>query len=121
MNRRTRSIPNPADSFHRYLKPGALARLRDSRITATSYRFHNIPSFSAPLPASPSGNQLQIQASPRFSGRVSGPRCPQRKKLVAARSVCYFMPSSPLLVAPPVDETSDSVAVELFGTDIAAH
>ncbi|CAM8888041.1 unnamed protein product [Rhodiola kirilowii] len=122
MHRRTRSIPSSAESFNRYLKPGALARIRDSRITARSQRVHTVSSFhrplssSPPVPASPSAINQQIDASPCLSGRVYGPRFPQRKKLVAARSLCYFIPPSPVAV-----EAGDSAAVDVFGTDIAAH
>ncbi|CAM8950396.1 unnamed protein product [Rhodiola kirilowii] len=53
MHRRTISIPISAESFNRYLKPGALARIRDSQITARSYRVHTVPSFHCPLSSSP--------------------------------------------------------------------
>ncbi|CAM8938296.1 unnamed protein product [Rhodiola kirilowii] len=94
MHRRTRSIPISTESFNLYLKPGALARIRDSRITARSHRVHIVPSFhrplssSTPVPASPSAINQQIDASPYLSDMMYGPRFPQRKKLVAARSLC---------------------------------
>ncbi|CAM8968525.1 unnamed protein product [Rhodiola kirilowii] len=73
MHRRTRSIPISAELFNRYLKPGALARIRNSRITARSHRVHNVPSFhhplssSTPVPASPSDINQQIDELLAFS------------------------------------------------------
>ncbi|CAM8925943.1 unnamed protein product [Rhodiola kirilowii] len=102
MHRRTRSIPISAESFNRYLKPDALARIRDSRIIARSHRVHTVPSFHRPLssstlvPASPSAicHQSTNRRISLLSGRMYGPRFPQRKKLIAARSLCYLQITS---------------------------
>ncbi|KAG4961094.1 hypothetical protein AAZX31_13G291000 [Glycine max] len=109
MNRRTRpSIPHP---FHKYLKPGALARIRDSRISARSHRLnsllrHQISLHRPPSPSPlPDSNQPQATATaadtgfPFFLARIYGPRCPQRKKLMAAKSI-LFVPVNPAADSP---------------------
>ncbi|KAK9286028.1 hypothetical protein L1049_025231 [Liquidambar formosana] len=132
MNRRARtlhrSFPTRNEGFNRYLKPGALARLRDSRISARSFRFdshsqislYRSPSPSSPPSLSPTNSQPQvamIDGFPCFAGRIYGPRCPQRKKLVATKSV-FFLSSSP---ASPVSDSPDSI-IDVFNTDIlVAH
>jgi hypothetical protein len=138
MNRRLRgstnsfsSSPNRNEPFHRYLKPGALAQIRDSRISARTHRvnsFHSLyASFQISLhratpPSSPSSNaggQQQppvngIDGVPCFAGRIYGPRCPQRKRLAAAKSVLFLSPS-------PVPDSPDPV-VDAFSNDIlVAH
>ncbi|TQD88655.1 hypothetical protein C1H46_025787 [Malus baccata] len=56
-----------------------------------------------------------MEGFPCFSGRIYGPRCPQRKKLAASKSVMFLNPSS------PVHDPPDPI-IELFSTDIlAAH
>ncbi|XP_010929868.1 uncharacterized protein [Elaeis guineensis] len=129
MNRRLRS-PNAKASpskiearFHRYLRPGALARLRDSRISARSPRSTlkiPIPRLSPPSSPQTTTNAAaaaaaQMDGSPCFAVRSHGPRFPQRKKLVAAKSI-FFIPSS-----PSGPELSDAV-VDVFNSDlIVAH
>ncbi|KAJ1389241.1 hypothetical protein SESBI_16120 [Sesbania bispinosa] len=115
MNRRTRSaIPH---HFHKYLKPGALARIRDSRISARSHRFLNslsqIPLYRPPSPPPSSADQPQVNAGdafPFFVAGIYGPRCPQRKKLVAAKSV-FFIPVNPSADSP-------DLVIDSFGSDI---
>ncbi|KAF8409567.1 hypothetical protein HHK36_005645 [Tetracentron sinense] len=132
MNLRVRSLcRSPAkrdEGFHRYLKPGALAQLRDSRISARSqrpdlqtqislYRVTELLSAS-----SSSSNSIQTQIAtidsfPCFAGRICGPRFPQRKKLVAAKSF-FFLNSSP---SSPVSESPDSL-MDVLNTDLlVAH
>ncbi|CAL9145381.1 uncharacterized protein LOC135618398 [Musa acuminata AAA Group] len=123
MNRRIRS-PNPSPSssrieerLHRFLKPGALARLRDSRISnARSPRSAALPRLSPPSSPSPGPSPpaaAQIEGLlPCFAARTRGPRFVQRKKLAAAKSFIYA-PSSPELPDPFFDA---------FGVDlVAAH
>ncbi|XP_062106111.1 uncharacterized protein LOC133817578 [Humulus lupulus] len=126
MNRRTRSLhrssPSQAEPFLKYLKPGALAQIRDSRISARSHRFLSIAQIRPSPPSSPSSTPVQspviaMDGFPCFSGRMFGPRCPQRKKLVASKSVLFPSqnPSSPVLdVADPIIDVFSS-------SDIAAH
>ncbi|KAH9331756.1 hypothetical protein KI387_003864, partial [Taxus chinensis] len=86
----------------KYLKPGALAQMRDAKRSARS-----VPSSC--LPAA-QGNrtrdlintdQEEVERVPCFSNRTFGPAYPQRKKLLAQKNV--------LLVAAqyPTDEEMD--------------
>ncbi|RWR88463.1 hypothetical protein CKAN_01747400 [Cinnamomum micranthum f. kanehirae] len=96
MNRRVRS-PIKASSkreerlrLQKYLKPGALAQLRDSRMhSRTLKRDLQIP--ISPSSASPATDLLAhiaaIDGLPFLAARIYGPRFPQRKKLVAVKSV----------------------------------
>ncbi|EXC01251.1 hypothetical protein L484_002813 [Morus notabilis] len=126
MNRRTRAVhrssPSRTEPFLKYLKPGALARIRDSRISARSHRAIALSQIRLSPPSSPpppTPGQLPVSVMdvfPCFSPRFYGPRCPQRKKLVASKSVLFpsQTPSSPVLDAP------DPI-IDVFGSDIAAH
>ncbi|GMN61736.1 hypothetical protein TIFTF001_030828 [Ficus carica] len=107
--------------FLKYLKPGALAQIRDSRISARSHRAIALSQIRSSPPSSPPSTPVQTPVGstdgfPCFSGRVYGPRCPQRKKLVASKSVLFSSqtPSSPVLDAP------DPI-IDVFGSDIVAH
>lgn len=105
MNRRTRRQSPAQDSpaYLRFLKPGALAKLRDSRISARAQRVDAKPTqISSPVRSSspPTATQAQIgnvdgpPSSPLFAGRIYGPRCPQRKKLVAVKALYFTGPST---------------------------
>ncbi|XP_015945186.1 uncharacterized protein LOC107470309 [Arachis duranensis] len=127
MNRRVRtSIPQHHHSFHKYLKPGALARIRDLRIiSARSHRIGSIcrihlrrtspPSSPLHAPRDTATAQPQANAAdsldgfPVFVARIYGPRCPQRKKLMAAKSV-MFAPVSPAADSP-------DLVIDSFGSD----
>ncbi|PWZ38009.1 hypothetical protein Zm00014a_028767 [Zea mays] len=88
----------------RFLRPGALARLRDARLRRGS-RAARLPPPSSPAPAPASssspppaaGDGEGIVAVPYFTpaSRLLAPRCPQRKKLAAAKSVVLFAPPPP--------------------------
>ncbi|AES67235.2 hypothetical protein MtrunA17_Chr2g0322621 [Medicago truncatula] len=121
MKQRTRpTLPN---HFHKFLKPGTLARLRDSKITARSHRLNSLSQISiyrppASPPPPPPSDQPQTTAVsadgfPSFFSGIYGPRCPQRKKLVAAKSV-FFVPGSPAAA------DSADLGLESFGGDIIA-
>ncbi|XP_076941513.1 uncharacterized protein LOC143611105 [Bidens hawaiensis] len=112
MNRRIRTqyaaVKFDNNNYLRYLKPGALAQLRDSKINARSHI--RSPDYQICLhrvtPSSPSrmfnaaggGAQQQQEVAggltvsdgelPFVSVRFSAPRCLQRKKLMAVRSMC---------------------------------
>ncbi|KAL6873795.1 hypothetical protein ACP4OV_013877 [Aristida adscensionis] len=111
MDRRLRSPPRPraaaapraADrlraSPHRFLRPGALARLRDSRIVARSLRRSaaaRVPP-SPPRPASPAA-AVVVGADDAVVAHFLGVaprgamRYPLRKKLAAARAVVFLPP-----------------------------
>ena len=89
------------EGFHRYLKPGALAQLRDSRIVARCQR-HDLETYfqlvlhtTTPSPSSSPniGNNNMPNPSdfvPCFTSRNNyHPRCLQRKKLVAVTPVLH--------------------------------
>ncbi|KAL6603167.1 hypothetical protein ACP70R_043528 [Stipagrostis hirtigluma subsp. patula] len=87
-------------SPHRFLRPGALARLRDSRIIARSLRSAaRAPCFpppSSPRPASPAVVAAAADGGgvPHFVVAARGPmRYPLRKRLAAARSVAFLPPT----------------------------
>ncbi|KAK3184371.1 hypothetical protein Dsin_031657 [Dipteronia sinensis] len=119
-----------SEPFLKYLKPGALARLRDSKIIARSQRVKSIPQISShrmsPPSSPPSSSDGQPQVNvpdgfPFFSGRVCGygPRFPQRKKLVAAKAVMFFSSAQ----SGPVSDLPDPV-IDVFSSDsniVAAH
>ncbi|KAF8024025.1 hypothetical protein BT93_F1279 [Corymbia citriodora subsp. variegata] len=81
---------------HRYLKPGALARLRDSRISSRYHRPDPLSRSHAPRSdpsrARDQAAPLQISGTdptpPQLlsSSTGCGPRCLTRKRLVAHRS-----------------------------------
>ncbi|CAO2043786.1 unnamed protein product [Urochloa humidicola] len=105
----TRSPPAAAAAgdHHRFLRPGALARLRDARLRRAS---RHTPPPSPPAPASPASSSSPppppavgdgdggAAAAPYFvpvSRRLLAPRFPQRKKLAAAKYAVLFAPPSP--------------------------
>ncbi|KAI3675262.1 hypothetical protein L1987_84850 [Smallanthus sonchifolius] len=112
MNRRLRNRSAAVDGYLRYLKPGTLAQLRDRKINARTHYRSSVSQIylSRAPPLSPasfspsrspnadaSGQQEEAVGptavsdgeSPCFSVRFYGPRCPHRKKLMAARSMFY--------------------------------
>lgn len=104
----------------RFLRPGALARLRDSKINArspksvTQFAVYRFPLAASPVPIAPrlppDGEDGEVIRF--FASRPSGPRKLQRKKLAAAKYV-FFSPPSP--------DPSDSV-LDVFGVDlVVAH
>ncbi|KAH7662066.1 hypothetical protein IHE45_15G106700 [Dioscorea alata] len=105
------------DRLHRFLRPGALARLRDSRISARSPRSSSKAQLLLPClpPSSPSPSPDQIDGFPCFYVRVSGPRRPQRKRLAASKSI-FFVASSPTNPSSP--EPSDQVLDFISGADL---
>ncbi|XP_068667789.1 uncharacterized protein [Aristolochia californica] len=120
MNRRVRSpcrstfSTKREDRLHRYLKPGALAQLRDSKVSA---RFQK-PRLQIPVSfvqslasdSAPASAQIhQIDGFPCFSAAMYGPRFPQRKKLVAAKSM--FVVTSPVVPDPIIDMFNSDLLV----------
>ncbi|XP_019158850.1 PREDICTED: uncharacterized protein LOC109155685 [Ipomoea nil] len=123
MHRRTsrKSDAAAAASYLRYLKPGALAQLRDSRISARTHRvFASQLQISSPLrsPSSPA-HVVPVDGFPCSPVRIRGPRCPQRKKLVAAKAMFFSVPGP----SSPVSQPHESV-VDLFSNSesvLVAH
>ncbi|KAK4751597.1 hypothetical protein SAY87_005079 [Trapa incisa] len=76
-------------SHHRYLKPGALAQLRDSRIGTRSSKLSVSNSLSqlAVSPSRPHVAAASMDLVPQFISYSFGPRHLKRKKLIATRSV----------------------------------
>ncbi|KAB2088399.1 hypothetical protein ERO13_A04G144600v2 [Gossypium hirsutum] len=113
MDLRCRSFPRHSltrsEPFLKYLKPGALARLRDSRISARSHRLS--PVFQISLPAPPSNDvrsfSVAVDSFPCFvaTRRAYGPKCLQRKKLSAGKGMIFLnsTPSALDLLDPAVD------------------
>ncbi|XP_061348770.1 uncharacterized protein LOC133294131 [Gastrolobium bilobum] len=93
MKRRTKR--NQSHPFHKYRTLGALAQIRASQIIA---RYHRVNlsrrlalHHSQPHPLS-NEDQPQINASDDFPYCVEtiyAPRCPQRKKVIAPKSVLF--------------------------------
>ncbi|PWA93380.1 hypothetical protein CTI12_AA070410 [Artemisia annua] len=86
-----RRIRHPSTTTYlRYLKPGALAQLRDSKIKTITHQIYLNRSISSPV-RSPASTQQEedVNRSPGFTVRYNGPRCLQRKKLLALRSICF--------------------------------
>ncbi|KAF0935843.1 hypothetical protein E2562_036365 [Oryza meyeriana var. granulata] len=127
MDRRLhRSAPREEERLHRFLRPGALARLRDSRIVARSLRSaaaaatRLLPTSLPPALPSPPLVSEQQSGTPHFLGPVRGlggaGRYPLRRRLCAARSVVFLPPSSPpaaeafLGAFPPPPPPPDLVA-----------
>ncbi|XP_066375426.1 uncharacterized protein [Miscanthus floridulus] len=86
-------------SPHRFLRPGALARLRDSRVLARSLRCAArarppLPPPSSSPPRSPAPPAAAAwDGVPCFLGPAArGMRYPLRKKLAAARAVVFLPP-----------------------------
>jgi hypothetical protein len=105
--RKPRSPSTAAAGDHlRFLRPGALARLRDARLRRRSRASRLPPSSSPELEAEPTspppaaaGDGEGGMFEPYFvpTSRILTPRCLQRKKLTAAKSVVLFSP--PLLTS----------------------
>ncbi|CAN6177096.1 unnamed protein product [Urochloa humidicola] len=85
-------------SPHRFLRPGALARLRDSKVLARSLRCAARAPLPPPSSSSPPRSPAPAAAAagdgvPCFLGPVArGMRYPLRKKLAAARGVVFLPP-----------------------------
>ncbi|GAV66976.1 hypothetical protein CFOL_v3_10485 [Cephalotus follicularis] len=130
MNHRIRFLrrqsPTKPEPYLKYLKPGALARLRDSRISARSHRLNSLLQISlahrSSPPSSPPSNDGQtlvnaFDAFPCFAARVYGPRCPQRKKLLAAKAGMFFNSTQ----TGHASASPDPI-IDLFSSDIlVAH
>ncbi|GFP91982.1 hypothetical protein PHJA_001342300 [Phtheirospermum japonicum] len=89
---RSPSPPPSTPSFYTYLKPGALAQLRYSKMTARSKKISaqtllalcQLESTAGSAFSQTHSTGLAMDGIPCFNVRVKGyPRCIQRKKLVA--------------------------------------
>uniref|UniRef100_A0A0E0CG29 Uncharacterized protein n=1 Tax=Oryza meridionalis TaxID=40149 RepID=A0A0E0CG29_9ORYZ len=95
-----RAAPREEERMHRFLRPGALARLRDSRIVARSLRSaatHLLPTSLPPAPTLPPQVVAEQQGgAPHFVVPARGlggvGRYPLRRRMCAARSVVFLPP-----------------------------
>ncbi|KAK7385226.1 hypothetical protein VNO78_30940 [Psophocarpus tetragonolobus] len=71
--------------FHKYLKPGALAKLRDSKIKARHNQRTQMSRSETLLltPSSPTQHYNEDNGVPSFTFPVNRPCCLRRKKLFA--------------------------------------
>ncbi|RVX08431.1 hypothetical protein CK203_014106 [Vitis vinifera] len=94
MNRRIRTLHRSSskrdEAFHRYLKPGALAQLRDSRISARSHRVDSHSQIHLHRTSSPPSSPLppQIDAFLASPGGTTAPGACSGRSLLR-RSPCF--------------------------------
>lgn len=98
------SVPTKhRDAYHKYLRPGALALLRDSRICSRSHHRSRLPPLSPRLGRVAAAEAARVtdlsdhaptgDVTLRIIDRIpvfdcyGSPRCGRRKRLFAARSV----------------------------------
>uniref|UniRef100_A0ACD5V1A4 Uncharacterized protein n=2 Tax=Avena sativa TaxID=4498 RepID=A0ACD5V1A4_AVESA len=102
--RKPRSPSAAAAADHlRFLRPGALARLRDARLRRRKRAASRAapPSPGSPSPSPPPAPAAGVGESGPFLpyyvpvSRLLAPRCPGRKKLTAAKGVTLFSLPSP--------------------------
>ncbi|XP_040380667.1 uncharacterized protein LOC121054647 [Oryza brachyantha] len=110
-----------------FLRPGALARLRDSKVIARSVRSAAAMAVPARLlpPSSPPPSAAAAGGGgggvPHFLGAVRETRYPLRKKLAAARSV-VFLPPPPTTAADAGEMFMDAFAAAAAPSELlAAH
>lgn len=89
----SRSLVRRSDGFHRYLKPGALAQIRNSRIIARSnspltlFLPHQVDPPSPSSFVDAPSTQITMDQMPHLLSKTYGPYRIGRKKLGPARSV----------------------------------
>ncbi|XP_065856862.1 uncharacterized protein [Euphorbia lathyris] len=114
----SRSSPTRrTDSFYRYLKPGALAQLRNSKMSARSRKpillSHRIDS---PLSSPQISAMDQV---PCLQAKIYGPQCLKRKKLLATRSVFLLNLGSS---TPVLESSNNDSVIALYNNDsLVAH
>ncbi|GMH15785.1 hypothetical protein Nepgr_017626 [Nepenthes gracilis] len=87
------------DGHYRYLRPGALAQLRDFKLkksqiclfqltaTAAAAATDAVGGGTASMSRSETVDSICMEDIPSFSVRTYWPRCPQRKKLAASTPI----------------------------------
>ncbi|KAG2333158.1 hypothetical protein Bca52824_004338 [Brassica carinata] len=102
------------DGFHRYLKPGALAQIRNSRINSRSASLVSSSPISSDRSPSTSAaaNDLTVEQVPHLLRKIYGPYSYQRKK-GAARPMTMMMMAN--LNNPIIESSGGS------GSDVIAH
>uniref|UniRef100_A0A0A9BXE5 Uncharacterized protein n=1 Tax=Arundo donax TaxID=35708 RepID=A0A0A9BXE5_ARUDO len=93
MDRRLRVTARASERHHhRFLRPGAPARLRDSKIVARPLRSSAcllLPRSALPAPAPPVVVAVEQAGVPRFLGTGCSGRYPLRRRVPAARGVAF--------------------------------
>ncbi|KMT12750.1 hypothetical protein BVRB_4g088440 [Beta vulgaris subsp. vulgaris] len=119
MKRRHRVHSPKTHRFSKYLKPGALARLRDSRIQSHYFLTHRVNSLTRSLPQSPTPPHVDSQTEfvlPEFPDLDRGrPHCYGRKKLAAAATV-----TKASFITSVSENTNDSF-ISVVNTNLLVH
>ncbi|EEF29827.1 uncharacterized protein LOC8279848 [Ricinus communis] len=113
-----------SECYYRYLKPGALAQLRNSKISARSHNkpisiisLINHPVDESSPPPMTTHHQISVGDGeqvvvPCLVSKTYGPRCLKRKKLMAARSVFFLN----------LESADNDSSITLFNNDsLVAH
>ncbi|KAK9092054.1 hypothetical protein Syun_026965 [Stephania yunnanensis] len=111
------SSPKREDGFLRYLRPGALAQIRNSRISARSQTPSSQNLIFSSSAATTSQTEMAMmmmmntESFPCFELMIGGPKYPQRKKLFASKSaaMAVAMFSSLSSAGQVSDSSSDLV------------
>ncbi|KAG8385743.1 hypothetical protein BUALT_Bualt03G0076900 [Buddleja alternifolia] len=116
--------PSPTPSFYTYLKPGALAQLRYSKITARSKEFgaqalialSQLNTSSDLAFSQPHSTGLAMDGIPCFNLRVkSYGRCLQRKKLIA---VTPFFSETQIILDLCCSNMSRNISCDTYAANI---
>ncbi|MCD7472963.1 hypothetical protein HAX54_014407 [Datura stramonium] len=102
---RSRNLRSSMPSYYTYLKPGALAQIRNSKITAKS-RLNDPQTLTAMFQQIPNSEIEVSQPAPTMEGipcftlkiKDNRPCCLQRKKLSAVAPIFYEPNHDPSLV-----------------------
>ncbi|CAN8252869.1 unnamed protein product [Cochlearia groenlandica] len=100
------------DGFHRYLKPGALAQIRNSKINnnarSTSHPQDLLSPSRNSASESAAARNLTVEQVPHLLSKIYGPCSYKRKKLAVARSVSSLMIVN--LNTPLIESNGDVIA-----------
>ncbi|KAL1206484.1 hypothetical protein V5N11_027058 [Cardamine amara subsp. amara] len=130
MKDNSRSPVRRNDGFHRYLKPGALAQIRNSRINARSTTTLVSRSLSHPIDLLSSSQSsvaevtaaqnLTMDQVPHLLRKIYGPYSLKRKKFAASRSVSSMMIMN---LNPPLNSIIESTGGNnsVLNNDVIAH
>ncbi|WCJ32933.1 hypothetical protein M5689_014326 [Euphorbia peplus] len=104
----------------RYLKPGALAKLRNSKISARSRKPLSLP-HRIDSPVSSIDQISSMDEIPCLQPKIYGPQFLQRKKLLASRSV-FFINLASASTTPVLESASNDSLIALYNNDVlVAH
>ncbi|OAY55132.1 uncharacterized protein LOC122723202 [Manihot esculenta] len=124
-NSRSTATTGGNECFYRYLKPGALAQLRNSKIIGRSHKPISLTRFSIQPVDSPHPHpQISVDQVPCLLSKIYGPPCLKRKKLMAARSVFCLNPgpSTPVLDSSHSNNNNNDSLIPVLNNDaLIAH